>query len=269
MELMSPLDSVFLSIESREHPMHVGGLQLFQPPEGAGPEFARELRDALVANRDFQPTFRKHPAWTFGGIPNVAWTYDDPDDVDIDYHVRRSALPTPGRVRELLELTSRWHSGLLDRHRPLWEAHFVEGLSDGRFALYSKFHHSLIDGVSALRLMQRTLSEDPENTDMQAIWDLPRRHKAAEKSKRPSLSQLAGSVAAYGPSTWSLARAALVEQQLTLPFAAPRTMFNVPIGGARRVAAQSWSIDRLKSISPEFVRGRIVKALPTMDPKRP
>ena len=76
MELMSPLDSVFLSIESREHPMHVGGLQLFQPPEGAGPEFAREIRDALVANRDFQPTFRKHPAWTFGGIPNVAWTYE-------------------------------------------------------------------------------------------------------------------------------------------------------------------------------------------------
>ena len=95
----------------------------------------------------------------FGGLPNVAWTYDDADDVDIDYHVRRSALPTPGRVRELLELTSRWHSGLLDRHRPLWEAHFVEGLNDGRFALYSKFHHSLIDGVSALRLMQRTLSE--------------------------------------------------------------------------------------------------------------
>ncbi|WP_428339637.1 WS/DGAT/MGAT family O-acyltransferase [Mycobacterium sp.] len=248
MELMSPLDSVFLSIESREHPMHVGGLQLFQPPEGAGPEFAREIRDALVANRDFQPTFRKHPAWTFGAIPNVAWTYDDPGDVDIDYHVRRSALPTPGRVRELLELTSRWHSGLLDRHRPLWEAHFVEGLSDGRFALYSKFHHSLIDGVSALRLMQRTLSTDPENTDLQAIWDLPRRQKEAEKSKRPGLSQLAGSIAAYGPSTWSLARAALVEQQLTLPFAAPRTMFNVPIGGARRVAAQSWGVDRLKSI---------------------
>jgi diacylglycerol O-acyltransferase len=248
MELMSPLDSVFLTIESREHPMHVGGLQLFQPPEGAGPEFVREAHDQLVANRHFQPTFRKHPAWTFGGIPNVAWTYDDPDDVDVEYHVRRSALPSPGRVRELLELTSRWHSGLLDRHRPLWEAHFVEGLNDGRFAMYSKFHHALIDGVSALRLMQRTLSGNPEDTELQAIWDLPRRHREAEKSKRPGLGQLAGSIAAYGPSTWTLARAALLEQQLTLPFAAPRTMFNVPIGGARRVAAQSWGIDRLKNI---------------------
>ena len=183
---MSPLDSVFLMTESREHPMHVGGLQLFEPPEGAGPDYVREAHDALVANRDFQPTFRKHPAWTFGGLPNVAWTYDDPDDVEVEYHVRRSALPTPGRVRELLELTSRWHSGLLDRHRPLWEAHFVEGLNDGRFALYSKFHHSLIDGVSALRLMQRTLSADPNETDMQAIWDLPRRKREQRSRNGPA-----------------------------------------------------------------------------------
>ena len=83
---------------------------------------------------------------------------------------------------------------------------------------------------------------------MLAIWDLPRRKREPEKSKRPGLTDIAKSVAAYGPSTWSLARAALLEQQLTLPFAAPRTMFNVPIGGARRVAAQSWGIDRLKSV---------------------
>jgi diacylglycerol O-acyltransferase len=248
MEFISPLDSVFLMTESREHPMHVGGLQLFDPPEGAGPDFVRDIHDAMVANRDFQPTFRKRPALVFGGLPSVVWTYDDADDVDIDYHVRRSALPTPGRVRELLELTSRWHSGLLDRHRPLWEAHFVEGLNDGRFALYSKFHHSLIDGVSALRLMQRTLSTDPDNIELEAIWSLPRRHRQAAQSKRPGLTQMAASIAAYGPSTWSLARAALVEQQLTLPFAAPRTMLNVPIGGARRIAAQSWSLDRLKGV---------------------
>ncbi|MGA8330483.1 MAG: wax ester/triacylglycerol synthase domain-containing protein, partial [Mycobacterium sp.] len=116
MEFISPLDSVFLMTESREHPMHVGGLQLFDPPEGAGPDFVRDIHDAMVANRDFQPTFRKRPALVFGGLPSVVWTLDDADDVDIGYHVRRSALPTPGRVRELLELTSRWHSGLLDRH---------------------------------------------------------------------------------------------------------------------------------------------------------
>jgi diacylglycerol O-acyltransferase / wax synthase len=249
MDLMSPTDSVFLLTESREHPMHVGGLQLFEPPEGAGPEFVREAAAALAANREFQPTFRKRPAWVVGGLANVAWAYDDADDVDIDYHLRRSALASPGRVRELLELTSRLHSSLLDRHRPLWEAYFVEGLNDGRFALYSKFHHSLIDGVSALKLMQRTLSTDADDPELRAIWSLPRRHRdSADRSRWQTFRQLAGSVAAFGPSTWSLARAALVEQQLTLPFAAPRTMLNVPIGGARRVAAQSWSLDRIKSI---------------------
>jgi diacylglycerol O-acyltransferase / wax synthase len=251
MDLMSPTDSVFLLTESREHPMHVGGLQLFEPPEGAGPEFVREIYDALIADRDFQPTFRKRPAWVVGGLANVAWAYDDPDDIDIDYHLRRSALPSPGRVRELLELTSRWHGTLLDRHRPLWEAHFVEGLNDGRFAIYSKTHHSLIDGVSALKLMQRTLSTDPDDPEIRAVWSLPRRvkeNRSASRSPWQTLRQTAGSVAALGPSTWTLARAALVEQQLTLPFAAPRTMLNVPIGGARRFAAQSWSLDRIKSI---------------------
>jgi diacylglycerol O-acyltransferase / wax synthase len=248
MDLMSPTDSVFLLTESREHPMHVGGLQLFAPPEGAGPDFAREAYETLVANPDFQPTFRKRPAWVLGGVANVAWTYDDADDVDIDYHVRRSALPTPGRVRDLLELTSRLHSTLLDRHRPLWEAHFIEGLNDGRFALYSKFHHSLIDGVSALRLMQRTLSTDPDDPELRPIWSLPRRRHSGGRSRVQTLTQAAKSIAGLGPSTWTLARAALVEQQLTLPFAAPRTILNVRIGGARRAAAQSWSLDRIKNI---------------------
>jgi diacylglycerol O-acyltransferase len=248
MDLMSPTDAVFLMTESREHPMHVGGLQLFEPPEGAGPEFARETYEALIAQHDLQPTFRKRPARLFGGIGNIGWAYDDEDDIDIGYHVRRSALPSPGRVRDLLEMTSLLHGTLLDRHRPLWEAHLVEGLSDGRFALYTKFHHALIDGVSAVKLMQRTLSTDPHNPEVGAIWTLPRRRRSGGPSRLQTLTQTAKSIAGLGPSTWSLARAALVEQQLTLPFSAPRTMLNVRIGGARRCAAQSWSLDRIKNI---------------------
>ena len=163
MRLISPTDSMFLLTESREHPMHVGGLQLFKPPDGAGPQFVREAYEAMIAIQEVQPTFRKHPAKILGGITNVAWSFDD--DIDLDYHLRRSALPSPGRVRELLELTSRLHTSLLDRHRPLWEAHLVEGLNDGRFAVYVKFHHALIDGVSALKLMQRALTADPTDTD--------------------------------------------------------------------------------------------------------
>jgi diacylglycerol O-acyltransferase len=234
----------------------VGGLSLFEPPEGAGPEFVREFADALVANDEFQPTFRKHPATIGGGIASVAWTYDD--EIDIDYHVRRSALPTPGRVRDLLELTSRLHTSLLDRHLPLWELHVVEGLNDGRFAMYTKMHHALIDGVSAMKLMQRTMSEDPDDTEVKAMWNLPRpeRPQSDDSSDGSSgLSSLlktagsvAGSVVGLAPSTLKLARAALFEQQLTLPFAAPHTMFNKRVGGARRCAGQSWSLDRIKSI---------------------
>jgi diacylglycerol O-acyltransferase len=246
MDLMSPTDSVFLLSESREHPMHVGGLQLFSPPKDAGPEFMGELYRALIANDAFQPTFRTRPATLLGGIANVGWAYDD--DIDIGYHVRRSALARPGRVRELLELTSRLHGSLLDRHRPLWETHFVEGLNDGRFALYTKFHHALIDGVSALKLLQRSLSTDPHDTEIKAVWNLPRRQRPAGRSRLQALTQLAGSFATMGVSAVTLARAAVLEQQLTLPFAAPRTMLNVRIGGARRCAAQSWSLDRVRSV---------------------
>ena len=252
MELISPTDSLFLVGESREHPMHVGGLSLYQPPEGAGPDFVRDIYEDISKRDDFQPTFRKHPARMLGGIPPVAWTYDD--DVDIDYHLRRSALPRPGRVRDLLELTSRLHGTLLDRHRPLWEANLIEGLDDGRFAVYVKFQHSLIDGVSAQRLLMRAMTSDPDDLELRVPWTLKplgpkKRSKAlAPRSALRSLADTVGAIAGLAPSGLAVARAALFEQQLTLPFRAPKTMFNVNIGGARRVAAQSWPLARIKAI---------------------
>lgn len=229
--------------------MHVGGLQLFEPPADAGPDYVRDLYEVMVKRDDFQPTFRKHPGTLLGGISNLAWAFDD--DVDIEYHLRMSGLPRPGRVRDLLALTSRMHGTLLDRHRPLWEAHLIEGLSDGRFAVYVKFHHSLIDGVSAQRLLIRSLTQDPDDRDPLVPWTIPpRRRTAVERSRSPlrSLVDTAGSLASIAPSGLSLARSALLEQQLTLPFRAPKTMFNVPIGGARRVAAQSWPLARIRGV---------------------
>lgn len=254
MRLISPTDAMFLVAESREHPMHVGGLQLFEPPAGAGPDFIANLFEAISERDDIQPTFRKHPASILGGITNVGWTLDN--DIDVDYHLRRSGLPRPGRVRDLLELTSLLHGTLLDRHRPLWEAHFVEGLNDGRFGVYTKIHHSLIDGVSAQRLMIRTLSDDPDNRDVRVPWTLNTKRQDSASNPASSLlrtvTDMAGSavgaVAGLAPTSISLARAALLEQQLTLPFRAPKTMFNVPIGGARRCAAQSWPLERIRSI---------------------
>jgi diacylglycerol O-acyltransferase len=168
MRLISPTDSMFLLTESREHPMHVGGLQLFKPPDGAGPQFVREAYEAMIAAQEVQPTFCKHPAKIPGGITNVAWSFDD--DIDLDYHLRRSAVPSPGRVRELLELTSRLHGSLLDRHRPQWEAH-------------------LIEGVSALKLMQRALTADPTKQH---------RHKGAVGPATPAPRPQLGEPVAIG-----------------------------------------------------------------------
>lgn len=248
MKPISPTDQIFLVGESREHPMHVGALQLFMPPDGAGPEFVRETYDAMLECTDVQPMFRKHPAF-LGGITNVAWSFDK--EVELDYHLRQSALPRPGRVRELLELTSRLHGSLLDRHRPLWEAHLVEGLEDGRYAVYIKFHHSLLDGVSGLRLLQRAFTPDPNDREVRVPWNLePRQSKDSEPgpSALRRVGDTVGSLVGLAPSTLSLARSALLEQQLTLPFRAPRTMFNVRIGGARRIAGQSWALDRIRRV---------------------
>ena len=249
MELISPVDSLFLLGESREHPMHVGGLQLFEPPQGAGKDFLRDLYQEVIERDDVAPTFRKHPAEFLGGIANLTWAFDR--DLDLEYHLRRSALPSPGRVRELLELTSRLHGSLLDRHRPLWESHLVEGLNDGRFAVYTKIHHALVDGVSAMRMMRRALSSDPNDDEIRVLW--ARNGRSAGKRKGGSsplgaVKGVADSILGLGPSALQLANKGLLQQQLTLPVGAPRTIFNVPIGGARRCAAQSWPIERVMAI---------------------
>ncbi|MET0766141.1 MAG: wax ester/triacylglycerol synthase domain-containing protein, partial [Aeromicrobium sp.] len=108
MPFIPPTDSMFLLAESREHPMHVGGLQLFIPPEGAGPEYVRELLDMFRTTGHVSPLFRKRPGQPIG----TRWKTDE--TIDYDHHVRHSAVPGPGRIRELLQLTSRWHGSLLD-----------------------------------------------------------------------------------------------------------------------------------------------------------
>jgi WS/DGAT/MGAT family acyltransferase len=256
MSFMPPTDSMFLLAESREHPMHVGGLQLFTPPEDAGPNYAQEMVEQFREIDYASPLFRKRPAEPVGTLGNMWWTYDD--TFDFDYHVRHSALPQPRRVRELLAVTSRWHGALLDRHRPLWEAHIVEGLSDGRFAMYSKIHHSLIDGVGALRLMTACLSEDPESRDCVPPWALPPRGKSTElvqaRGGLNPLSMLRGVGGAAGeamsliPGGLRVASSVARDIDLKAP-PAPKTILNGRVGGARRFAAQSWEISRIKQVA--------------------
>ncbi len=252
MSFMPPTDSMFLLVESREHPMHVGGLQLFEPPEDAGPEFVRDLLEAFRSH-EVSPLFRKRPAEPVGSLGNTWWKVDE--TIDHEYHVRHSAVPQPGRVRELLQLTSRWHGSLLDRHRPLWEAHVVEGLADGRIAVYSKIHHSMVDGVAALRLMRRSLSVDADARDCVPPWALPPRpaDQGAKKGLDPwgilrAGADAVGDIAGLLPASMRIASQAIRDGDVTLP-RAPKTILNGPVGGARRFAAQSWEIERIQRVA--------------------
>ena len=256
MAIMPVTDSMFLLAESREHPMHVGGLQLFELPDGAGPDYVSEFHRQLLSLVDVSPLFRRRPRGPVGSVGQFAWTGDD--HLDLEYHVRLSGLPRPGRVRELLELTSRLHGYLLDRHRPMWEFTVMEGLQGNRFATYTKAHHALLDGVSALRLLQSSLSEDPSDMTVRPPWSprvrtdvfgssRDRDHDSAFDPIR-AITDLAKEVRGFGSATVKLVNEAFREQSATLSFQAPRSMFNVPITGARRFAAQGWPLDRIKAV---------------------
>jgi diacylglycerol O-acyltransferase len=182
----------------------------------------------------------------------------DDHDFDIQYHVRHSALPKPGRVRELLELCSRLHSTRLATERPLWEWHLIEGLRDGRVAMYCKLHHALVDGISAMRLLQSILSSDPDKTGMPAPWEnRPVRARESSPEADPAdLSQQAmQSALAIGAEAAGLPGALIKtlnrsfrNETSTLALYAPRTILNQPITAARRFAAQGWPLERLRAI---------------------
>lgn len=254
MQLISPPDAAFLLSESRATPMHVGGLQVFELPDGAPPGWLREQFTSMIAHdHDVAPLFRKRPfrSWRSGG----QWAWRDDDQLDIEYHVRHSALPEPGRVRELLALASRLHGTLLDRQRPLWEFHLIEGLEGNRFAAYTKVHHAMVDGISAMRILERSLATDPAaHVDPPWTYRPPRRPGSAGGGAGP-IEALLGvargglDVAALTPNLLRSARRAMEEDLAAFPFKAPPTMLNVHITGARRFAAQGWSLPRVKAVA--------------------
>ena len=257
---IDPTSAAFLYAENRQMPMHVGGLQLFEKPEGAGRDYARQIYEQMSEDVEIAPLFLKRPTRGISTAGQWAWTQDDA--FDLEYHFRHSALPDPGRVRELLELCSRLHSTRLARERPLWEAHLIEGLRDGRVALYTKVHHALVDGVSAMRLLQSVMSTDPDERDMPPMWAERPRPKP-RKTREDAETSLAGipldamrtalgitADAAGLPSALvKTLKHGLRNETSALSLYAPRTMFNTSITGSRRFAAQGWPLERLRGIS--------------------
>jgi diacylglycerol O-acyltransferase len=255
---VDPTSAGFLLAENRQQPMHVGGLQIFRPPEDAGPDYVRDMFAASLASEEISPLFlrRPHRSVATGG----QWVWVEDDQFDCDYHVRQSALAAPGRIRELLDLCGRLHGTRLALERPLWETHIIEGLEDGRIATYTKIHHALVDGVSSMRLLQSVLSTDPEERDMPPPWG-----RRQVESVRPlldndtSLFDLSLSTfrSAFALTAEAAGMPAALLRTLTrgirndtsaLSLYAPRTIINKPITGSRRFAAQSWDVERMRSV---------------------
>lgn len=247
---IDPTSAAFLYAENRQMPMHVGGLQLFERPAGAPDDYVRQVYDQMSSDHGLAPLFRKHPTRGLRTAGQWAWTEDS--DFDLEYHFRHSALPEPGRVRELLELCSRLHSTRLARERPLWECHLIEGLADGRVALYTKLHHALVDGVSAMRLLQSVMTTDPERRDVPPLWaqrpSTRARQTVPVEPLRSALALSADAAGLPGALVKTLSRSVRNETS-ALSLYAPRTMFNTTITGSRRFAAQSWPLERLRGIS--------------------
>src|SRR3954471_7717123 len=159
---LSPLDVSFLYMETPSTPMHVGGVAIFDPPEG-GFDYDR-LVDLISQRIALVPRYRQKVKLIPGRIANPVWV--DDEDFDVTYHVRRSALPRPGTYAQLRELVARLQSRQLDRNRPLWEIYLVEGLEGGRVAIVTKTHHAMVDGVSAVDIGTVILDLAPTPRDV-------------------------------------------------------------------------------------------------------
>jgi diacylglycerol O-acyltransferase / wax synthase len=150
-ERLSGLDGAFLSLESPTAHLHILGVLVFEPGTGGtGPDF-EQVRDLVASRVPLVPPFRKRLVEVPFGLQHPSMV-DDPD-FDIDFHVRRASVPRPGGLVELADLAAEVASRPLDRRRPLWEFHVVEGVEHGRMALIPKVHHSIIDGISGAEVM--------------------------------------------------------------------------------------------------------------------
>ena len=252
---LTGLDSSFLHLEHGPAHMHVASTMIF---EGPAPEY-EEFRDHISSRLHLVPRFRQKLRFVPYRQGRPVWV-DDPH-LNLDYHVRHTALPEPGSEQQLRTFAARVFSQRLDRTKPLWEMWLADGLNDGRFAIIAKSHHALVDGVSGIDITtvlfdaepdppERPAREpwvpEPEPSDAQLLGRalVERATTPAEAvrgvravMRRPR--RVAGALVEGLESMGALARAGV---------AAPSSPFNVDIGPYRRFAWVRSELDDLKRI---------------------
>lgn len=248
MDWMSAIDSSFLHLENDVTPMHIGGVSLF---EGPPPPFA-ELRRMVAGKLDLVPRYKQKVRFVPLAAGTPVWVADP--HFSLDYHLRHTAIPAPGSDEQLRQMAARIFSQHLDRNKPLWEMWLVEGLHDGRWALLSKVHHCMVDGVAATDLMTvmfsdttapssgRPVSAPPEPTGLELLA----RSVARKATPAGQLALLRGAIARPAESARSLAelaRAALAAGPRMRPVAS--SSLTGLIGPHRR---WSWAQVRLSDV---------------------
>jgi diacylglycerol O-acyltransferase len=252
MRALGPIDQAFLWLERRQQPMHVGGLMLFKIPENADANFVQEVAARFKAVTPPVRPFNQR-------LEGMFWEEDD--EFDLEHHFRHIALPDPGRIRELLAYVSQEHSALLDRAKPLWECHLIEGIEGNRFALYFKMHHAVVDGVAGMRIAQKSLSTDPNEKALTPLWAVKRDKRPKEETTALSnfadtltrLRHQASSVPKVAKELYQAIRASYEhDPDYVSVFQAPRSILNQKVSGSRRFAAQSYDLTRIKAIGKKL-----------------
>lgn len=256
---LNALDLAFLSLEKQSTPVNVASLAIFEIPKNYKGNFPRDLLAKLECQAPGAPFNQKLSSVHSAALPS--WETDT--HFDIHYHVRHSALPKPGKLDDLLELASRLHSRLLDRERPLWECHLIEGLENNQFALYMKMHHAAIDGMGGIELMESCLSLSAGD-EVKAPWaGMPSHRKTSAHQSVGLMEKTSKLVEKVGTSSkmvqdlskmflgQGLKAVGIDKNTSPVPFTAPKSMLNVPITGSRRFAVKSLSLSQIKALGKQ------------------
>ncbi len=241
MDKLNVLDKSFLRLESARHPFHVAGLMIFKLPDKAPKNHLRKMVAWGQQLNTLWPILNKKLVDP-EDLSKGAWVQED--NYQPERHVLHYALPQPGRMEDLVQLVSRAHERQLDRSRPLWELHVIEGLPRNRFAVYCKVHHALVDGVGGMNMLTSLFSTSPsKRTDVPDIEPIieqqAERHSLLHgledmgrglREQYRAIPQLSSLLAQMGLDALRGA-----DDAMQLPFTAPRSIFNTDMDPARRV----------------------------------
>jgi len=260
MQRLGGIDSAFLYFETPTMHMHVGGLMLVDPSTMSKPYSYADLRAYIDGRMPLVAGFRRKLATVPLNLARPYWV-EDPD-FDLDYHLRRIAVPAPAGDKETADVVADILSRPLDRSRPMWEMWVVEGRADGLLAIVSKVHHSVIDGVTGANMMAELFDLEPDAAPRKAVpdhWE-PERHPSEIELIGRAVYDVASrpvGVVKLLPSTL-LGLGKIVNRRtrgapgMPAPFTAPRTSFNATLTPHRIVSFVNVSLDDVKTVKTAF-----------------